>query len=145
MDQELYIERVSEAAVLPTRAHAGDAGLDLYALESFSLAPQEGRVCRTGIAVALQPGTVGMICDRSSMAKRGVKIAGGIVDAGYRGEIHVVLWNLSQAQVEVQAGDRVAQMLVVPIQTPAPRAVPSLTEVGGPTSRGANGFGSSGR
>jgi len=141
----LYVERVSAEAVLPTRAHAGDAGLDLYALETFTLAPQEGRVSRTGIAVALAEGTVGMICDRSSMAKRGVKIAGGIVDAGYRGEIHVVLWNLSQAPVQVLAGDRVAQMLVVPIQTPAPRAVESLAQVTARTSRGENGFGSSGR
>ncbi len=128
-------------ATLPTRAHADDAGMDLYGLEDAILAPGEGKLLRTGIAMAIEPGFVGMIADRSSMAKKGVKTAGGIIDAGYRGEVQVVLWNISRSEVRVTRGDRIAQMLLLPIATPAVREVSSLDE----TTRGTGGFGSSGR
>jgi dUTP pyrophosphatase len=137
---QIDILRVSPEAVLPTRAHADDAGLDLYCLEDVMLAPQTGKVTRTGIALAIPKGHVGMVADRSSMAKKGVKTAGGIIDAGYRGEVHIVLWNLSTQETRINRGERIAQLLIVPIQTPAVREVESLDE----TARGAKGFGSSG-
>lgn len=137
----LPITRVTPEAKLPTRAHADDAGLDLYGLESFEIKPGEGRVTRTGIALALPAGHVGLVADRSSMAKRGIKTAGGVIDAGYRGEIHIVLWNISGAVQQITAGERIAQLLIYPIATPAPVEVASLDE----TARGAKGFGSSGR
>ncbi len=137
----LPVKRVAEEAILPTRAHPDDAGLDLYALEDALIAPQAGRLVRTGIAAELPQGHVGMIADRSSMAKKGLKTAGGIIDAGYRGEIQVVLWNLSREEALVKKGERLAQMLILPIATPAVLEVKEL----GQTSRGEGGFGSTGR
>ena len=137
----IQILRVNPEATLPTRAHADDAGLDLYNLEDFHLEAGEGRTVKTGIALAVPPGHVGMVADRSSLGKRGLKTAGGIIDAGYRGEIHIVLWNISGEVFELKRGERLAQLLIVPIATPAVEEVTSLDE----TARGAKGFGSSGK
>lgn len=137
----LPIRRLDPRAVLPTRAHADDAGLDLYALEDARLAPGAGGLLRTGVAVAVPAGHVGLVCDRSSMARRGIKTAGGVIDAGYRGELGVVVWNLSRDEQAVKAGERVAQLLIVPIATPAPVESEELDA----TLRGAGGFGSTGR
>lgn len=139
---ELEIQRVAQAAILPKRAHSDDAGLDLFGLEDVTLLPNEGKVARTGIAIALPKGYVGLVADRSSLAKRGIKTAGGVIDAGYRGELHIVLWNLSKEKVELAAGERIAQLLTLPIATPA---VKEVTEFDHVTERGAKGFGSSGK
>ena len=128
-------------ATLPTRAHPDDAGLDLYALEEATLEPGRGAHVKTGIAVELPPGTAGLIADRSSMARRGLKTAGGVIDAGYRGEIGVLLWNVSPEPHTVKRGDRIAQLLVVAVRTPAVREVVTLKR----TPRGEDGFGSTGR
>lgn len=138
--QHLEILRLSPEATLPTRAHPDDAGLDLYSLEDVLLSPGQGKVARTGVALALAQGTVGMIADRSSLAKKGIKTAGGIIDAGYRGEIQIVLWNIGREEIRLGRGERIAQMLILPIATPAVKEVTSLDE----TARGAKGFGSSG-
>lgn len=137
----LPIRRLEPGALLPTRAHADDAGLDLYALEDSLVPPGEGRLLRTGVAVAVPAGHVGLVCDRSSLAKRGLKTAGGVIDAGYRGEVGVVVWNLSREPQAVKKGERAAQLLVIPIATPAPVESADL----GATTRGENGFGSTGR
>ncbi len=128
-------------ATLPTRAHPDDAGLDLYSLEDIRLEPGQGVVTRTGIALAIPAGHTGLVADRSSLAKRGLKTAGGIIDAGYRGEIHIVLWNISKQVQELKHGERIAQLLIIPVRTPAVREVERLDD----TQRGAKGFGSSGR
>ena len=128
-------------AVLPTRTHDDDAGLDLYNLEDFRLEAGEGRAVKTGIALAIPQGYVGLVADRSSLGKRGLKTAGGIIDAGYRGEIHIVLWNISRELFELKRGERLAQLLVIPIATPVIEEVSSLEE----TARGVKGFGSSGK
>jgi deoxyuridine 5'-triphosphate nucleotidohydrolase len=75
------------------------------------------------------------------MAKKGIKTAGGIIDAGYRGEVQVVFWNISKEEVRISKGDRMAQMLILPIETPAIREVMELDD----TARGAGGFGSTGK
>jgi dUTP pyrophosphatase len=139
--EQIRIQKVSPEATLPTRAHADDAGLDLYSLEDVHLEPQQGKTSRTGIALALPPGHVGLVADRSSLAKRGVKTAGGVIDAGYRGEIHIVLWNISSAPVELKRGERIAQLMILPVATPAVFEVRELDE----TARGLKGFGSSGK
>lgn len=139
---ELDIVRVTHGATLPVRAHSDDAGLDLFGLEEVTLSPREGKVARTGIAIALPKGYVGMVADRSSMAKRGVKTAGGVIDAGYRGELHIVLWNISNEPVSLKAGERIAQLLIFPIATPA---VKEVKEFDHETARGTKGFGSSGK
>ncbi|HVE14757.1 MAG TPA: dUTP diphosphatase [Elusimicrobiota bacterium] len=137
----IEIRRLEPHATLPTRAHADDAGLDLYSLEDSELAPGAGATVKTGVAVAVPAGHVGLVADRSSMARRGLKTAGGVIDAGYRGELGVVLWNISREPQAIKKGERIGQLLIVPI------AVPAVKEVDGhaPTARGAKGFGSTGR
>lgn len=137
----LQVRRVVAEATLPTRAHPDDAGLDLYALENGEIAPGQGYVARTGIALALPAGTVGMVADRSSMAKRGFKTSGGVIDAGYRGEIHIVLRNITTETIRFEKGERIAQLMILPIFTPAVEEVQILDETG----RGAKGFGSTGK
>lgn len=139
--QVLPVLKLHREATLPTRAHPDDAGLDLYSLEETTLEPGRGVHVKTGIAVELPPGTVGLIADRSSMARRGLKTAGGVIDAGYRGEIGVLLWNVSPDTHVVKRGDRIAQLLVVGVHTPAVREVVTLNR----TPRGEGGFGSTGR
>jgi dUTP pyrophosphatase len=138
---EIRATKLDPQATLPTRAHPDDAGLDLYSLEDAELAPGAGKVVRTGVAVAVPAGHAGLVCDRSSMARRGLKTAGGVIDAGYRGELGVVLWNISGQNQSVKRGERVAQLLIMPAATPAVRQVDALDA----TERGVNGFGSTGR
>ena len=138
---QLNITKTDPEATLPTRAHPDDAGLDLYGNENVTILPGQGHVTKTGVAIALPIGHVGLVADRSSMAKKGLKTAGGVIDAGYRGELHIVLWNISKEAVEIKRGDRIAQLLIFPIATPQVIEVETLNE----TSRGSKGFGSSGR
>jgi dUTP pyrophosphatase len=139
--EQIQVQKISPEATLPTRAHADDAGLDLYSLEDVLLEPQQGKVSRTGIALAIPKGHVGLVADRSSLAKRGVKTAGGVIDAGYRGEIHIVLWNLSNGPLQLKRGERIAQLMILPVATPAVLEVQTLDE----TARGLKGFGSTGK
>jgi len=138
---QIEIKKLDVEATLPTRAHADDAGLDLYCLEDVVLTSGQGKRVKTGIAVALQKGFVGLIADRSSLALKGLKTAGGVIDAGYRGEIQIVLWNIGSDEVRVQRGERIAQMLILPIATPAVKEVGELDQ----TTRGSGGFGSLGK
>lgn len=137
----LPCKKLDSKALIPTRAHPDDAGLDLYGLETVELLPGQGRMLRTGIALEIPAGTVGIIKDRSSLGKKGLKVAGGVVDAGYRGEVQVILWNWSQESVTLNAGERIAQMVILPILVPAPVEVKELSD----SARGAGGFGSTGR
>jgi len=137
----MEIMKIHPDATIPGRAHPDDAGLDLVSVDELDLPPQSGRLVRTGIAVAIPQQHVGMIADRSSMAKKGLKTAGGIIDAGYRGEVMVVLWNLGRETAHISRGDRIAQLLVIPIATPAVNQVETLDSTG----RGAGGFGSTGK
>ncbi len=139
----LRVRRLDPRAVLPARAHAGDAGLDLRALEPVTLAPGERARVRTGLAVALPPGHAGLVLPRSGLADRhGVTVvnAPGLIDEGYRGEVQVLLLNTDRSATFIAgAGDRIAQLVVV--------AVPAVDVVEGDldgTSRGTGGFGSSG-
>jgi dUTP pyrophosphatase len=141
MTSPLPFRKLRPDARIPTRAHADDAGADLYCAQDVRLAPGEGKVVVTGVAVAVPPGHVGLVADRSSMAKKGLKTAGGVIDAGYRGEIGVVLWNISKEPAELKAGDRVAQLLILPVAVLPMREVDDLEA----SQRGAGGFGSTGR
>lgn len=137
---EIQIQRLSPQATLPTRAHATDAGMDLYALDDVFLAPAAGAMARTGIAMAVPQGFVGMVADRSSLAKKGIKTAGGIIDSGYRGEIQIILRNLTHQELVIKAGERMAQLLLIPVATPQAFEVRELDS----TARGTGGFGSTG-
>ena len=137
----IRIKRLDPRAVLPKRAHPEDAGMDLHLLESVEVPAGGGIRVRTGIAMEIAVGFVGMVADRSSLAAKGLKTAGGIIDAGYRGEIHIVLRNLTAEPVRLEAGDRVAQLLILPVALPVIQEVAELSE----TSRASGGFGSTGR
>ena len=127
--------------MLPTRAYEHDAGLDLYAVEAFELAPRATTGVATGVAMEIPPGHVGLIRDRSSMGKRGITTLAGVVDAGYRGEILVMLHNLNDEVIGFEAGSKIAQMLILPVST---IPVAEVTELG-ESVRGERGFGSSGQ
>ncbi|HAR41556.1 MAG TPA: dUTP diphosphatase [Bdellovibrionales bacterium] len=141
MSESIPIQKVDPKAVLPTRAHPDDAGLDLYSLEDVKITARGGTMARTGVAIALPTHHVGLIADRSSLAKKGLKTAGGVIDAGYRGEVQIVLWNLSSEDIWLKQGERIAQLLILPIATPAVKEVASLDS----TRRGEKGFGSTGK
>ena len=133
-----------ERARAPRRAHEQDAGLDLHAAEEAVLGPGERASVGTGIAIALPPGTAGLVLPRSGLAARhGITLANapGLIDAGYRGELRVLLLNTDRAQpFAVAIGDRIAQLVVVSVEAPAPVESVALS----PTARGSGGFGSSG-
>lgn len=137
----LPVRRLAAEARLPTRAHSDDAGLDLYSIKTIDFRPGQGGLVPTGVAVAVPEGHVGLIADRSSLAKKGLKTAGGVIDAGYRGEVGVLLWNISKETFTLRKGDRVAQLLIIPIAVPKVVEADKLDE----TKRGEGGFGSTGR
>jgi dUTP pyrophosphatase len=138
------VARLRPEAILPTRAYAGDAGLDLYACEPVRLAPGERAVVPTGVAVAIPAGQAGLVLPRSGLAARhGVALvnAPGLIDSGYRGEVRVLLLNTDPAvPVELAAGDRIAQLVLIRIQTPVVEEVAELPR----SERDTRGFGSSG-
>jgi len=142
---ELRVARLSEAAVLPTRAHDGDAGIDLHACEAAHIGPGERWSVGTGIAVEIPEGHAGLVLPRSGLAKKhGIALvnAPGLIDAGYRGELRVLLLNTDPAETfRVEPGDRIAQLVIAPIAIAEPVEAEALSE----SSRGDGGFGSSGR
>jgi dUTP pyrophosphatase len=140
----LRVRRLDARAQLPTRAYAGDAGLDLYALEEAVLEPGERASIRTGIAVEIPEGEAGLVLPRSGLAARhGIALvnAPGLIDAGYRGEIRVLLLNTDRSEAfELSPGDRIAQLVLVKVEAPEVEEVDELAV----SERGAGGFGSSG-
>jgi dUTP pyrophosphatase len=142
--EELQFTRLNDRATLPTRAHDGDAGLDLYAAESARIGPGQRVSVGTGLAVAIPVGLVGLVVPRSGLAlKHGIALVNspGVIDSGYRGELRVLLLNTdSTSEFRLAAGDRIAQILLLPIATATPLEADALDT----TARGAGGFGSSG-
>jgi dUTP pyrophosphatase len=141
----LRFRRLSEAARPPARAHDGDAGYDLYAAEAASIAPGARASVGTGIALQIPDGHAGLVVPRSGLAARhgiGIVNAPGLIDAGYRGEVRVLLLNSDRGQAfEVSPGDRIAQLVVVRVEGPPLEEVGKLES----TARGVGGFGSTGR
>ncbi|HEY2717078.1 MAG TPA: dUTP diphosphatase [Solirubrobacterales bacterium] len=142
---ELPVAKLKDNAVLPTRAHEGDAGLDLYACEAAHIGPGERWSVGTGVAVEIPDGHAGLVLPRSGLARdHGISLvnAPGLIDSGYRGELRVLLLNNDPADIfRISAGDRIAQLVLVPIAIAATVEVPALAE----SVRGGGGFGSSGR
>ena len=139
----VLVRRLDPGLPVPSRARPGDAGVDLYAAASVTLAPGERAAVGTGVAVAIPEGYGGLVTIRSGLALRhGLSIvnAPGVVDSGYRGEIRVVLVNLGDEAVTVARGDRIAQLLVDPVGTGGLVEVDALP----PSERGEGGFGSTG-
>jgi dUTP pyrophosphatase len=131
--------------LLPTRAHEGDAGLDLYACEEAHIGPGERWGVGTGIAVEIPAGHAGLVLPRSGLAREhGISLVNspGLIDSGYRGEVRVLLLNNDPAETfRISAGDRIAQLLITPIALAEPVEATALTG----SARGEGGFGSSGR
>lgn len=139
---EIKIKKLIKDAKIPTYATEGDAGMDLFSLESFVIEPNERLQVRTGVAMEIPYGYVGLIWDKSGLShKHGLKTLGGVVDAGYRGEIMVGVINLSDSPIEFSPGDKVAQMLIQKIELATTVEVSELSD----SERGAGGFGSTGR
>ena len=141
---ELQVKLLRPDARPPERTRPGDAGYDLRCVEPFALAPGERRLVPTGVAIALPTGVAGLVVPRSGLAiEHGISVVNGpgLVDPNYRGELRVILVNLGAERFEAAAGDRIAQLLLVPFVTPDLQLVDELPA----SERGANGFGSSGR
>jgi dUTP pyrophosphatase len=140
----LKVRRLDPRAVLPARAYPGDAGLDLYAIEERVLEPGQRASIGTGISIHIPEGQAGLVLPRSGLAaSHGIALvnAPGLIDSGYRGEVRVLLLNTDRmAPFTVAAGDRIAQLVMVRVETPAVEEVDELAV----SERGASGFGSSG-
>jgi dUTP pyrophosphatase len=142
---ELPVSRLNDDAILPSRAHEGDAGLDLYACEAAHIGPGERWSVGTGIAVEIPDGHAGYVLPRSGLAREhGITLvnAPGLIDSGYRGEVRVLLLNTDPAEgFRIEPGDRIAQLVVAPIVLAEPVEAELLSD----SARGGGGFGSSGR
>ncbi|HEX4307579.1 MAG TPA: dUTP diphosphatase [Solirubrobacterales bacterium] len=142
---ELRVIKLKDNAVVPTRAHPGDAGLDLYSTETAHLGPGERWSVGTGIALEIPEGHAGLVLPRSGLAREhGIALvnAPGLIDAGYRGEVRVLLLNTDPAEtVRIEAGARIAQLVLTPVAIADAVEVAELSD----TARGDGGFGSSGR
>jgi dUTP pyrophosphatase len=136
----LKIKRLHPSAKMPEFAREGDAGLDLFAIEGMSVASGERTSIPTGLAMEIPRGFVGMIWDRTGVSlKKGLKVIGGVVDSSYRGDVKVLMANISSDPVEIMQGDKIAQMVIQPYEQPMIEIVDELSD----TQRGDKMFGSS--
>ena len=132
---------VDEGAFVPTRAHKTDAGLDLYAMEDKIVPLKGSAVFDTGVHVELPEGTVGFLKSKSGLNVKYGITSEGVIDSGYTGSIRVKLYNNTTQHYHVRRGDKISQLVILPILTPDVEVVEEFSE----TDRGDNGFGSSGR
>lgn len=137
----LAVKRLTAAATLPNFAHASDAGMDITSSVAIAIPAGERALVPTGIALAIPEGYVGLIWDKSGIAsKAGVTTLAGVIDAGYRGEVLIALLNTGSATYQINCGQKIAQLLVQPVQHPIIEEVDMLLD----TERGGYGFGSTG-
>lgn len=138
---KVLIKKISGEAKIPDYAHKGDAGMDLYSCEDCEIMPGEIKGIKTGIAMEIPFGFVGLVWDKSGLsAKNSVHRLAGVIDSGYRGEIIVVLANLGKQKFDVRKHNKIAQMLIQKIESPELEEAEELSC----TSRGKGGFGSTG-
>lgn len=138
----IRIKKLHPDARIPSIAHEGDAGCDLFATESVTLKPGERGQVPTGLALELPLGYVCLIWDKSGIShKGGIKTLGGVIDSGYRGEVQVGVINLSSEIYVFEKGHKIAQMLIQKIESPTFEEVVELSD----TNRGEDGFGSTGK
>lgn len=133
--------KLDKGAILPTRAHTTDAGLDLYSMEDIIIEAKDSAVFDTGVHIALEPGTVGFLKSKSGLNVKFGITGEGVIDVGYTGSIKVKLYNNSGYDYRVNPGDKISQLVILPILTPPLEVVDELDD----SERGVNGFGSSGR
>ncbi len=139
---QLQFKKIHRDAKVPTYALPGDAGMDFYTVEEVTILPGQIAIIHTGIALAIPEGYVGLLWDKSGLAnKHGLKVVGGVFDAGYRGEILPGILNTSAIPYIFAKGDRVTQMLIQKVEQPMLLEVETLDE----TERGADKHGSTGK
>ena len=136
----MNVKKLHPQALLPHRAHPTDSGADLFAVERTVLPPHAITHVHTGVAVELPENTSGIIWGKSSVESKGIKAMAGLVDAPYRGELIVCMYNLNDTPFVFEAGQKVAQLVVLPTLYPDFTEVEELSA----TTRGAGGFGSTG-
>ena len=136
----MNVKKLHPNALLPRRAHPTDSGADLFAVERTVLPPHAITHVHTGVAVELPENTSGIIWGKSSVESKGIKAMAGLVDAPYRGELIVCMYNLNATEFVFEAGQKVAQLVVLPTLYPDFTEVAELSD----TTRGAGGFGSTG-
>jgi len=139
---QIKVKKLYKEAKLPSYAHAGDAGMDIFALERTILKPREHTAVKTGISMELPEGYVALIWDKSGIAiKEGLKTLGGVIDSGYRGEYMIGMINLSDKEYIFEAGHKIAQVLIQKIESASIVEMHELSD----TTRGQGGFGSTGK
>ncbi len=139
---ELKVKKIKEDAKLPTKGHPGDAGIDFYAVEDVIFPPKQARDVFSGVAIEIPEGFVGLVWDKSSIAfKRGLKTMGGVIDSGYRGEMLFHLFNTNDEEVEIEKGEKIAQMIIQKFED---CSIAEKDELSG-TIRGEQCFGSTGK
>lgn len=132
---------LEEGALLPTRAHSADAGYDLYSRERAEIPPNSGGIFDTGVHLAIPEGYVGFLKSKSGLNVKHSIQSEGVIDSGYTGSIHVKLFNHGSKGVRIEKGQKISQLVLLPIITPELELVDSLEE----TERGTGGFGSTGK
>jgi len=138
---KIKFQKILDEAIIPHYAHQGDAGMDIFSAEDAVIKSGEIKSVKTGVKMEMPEGFVGLIWDKSGLAlKNGIKTMAGVIDSGYRGEIGVVLANLSGQDYKIEKGQKIAQMLVQKAERAEIEEVKKLNE----TPRGAGGFGSTG-
>ena len=137
----MKVKKLTPQALLPRRAHPTDSGADLFAVERTVLPPHAITHVHTGVAVELPENTSGIIWGKSSVESKGIKAMAGLVDAPYRGELIVCMYNLNDTEFVFEQGQKVAQLVVLPTLYPEIEEAEELSE----TARGAGGFGSTGK
>jgi dUTP pyrophosphatase len=138
---QLKVKKLHPEAKLPSYAHPGDVGLDMYALENFEVKPGEHVRVNHGFALEFQEGYGAFVMDKSSVSKAGLKTLGGVFDAGYRGEYNTQLVNLGTETYHIEKGDKVSQLVISPVVI----AELEETDTLGESSRGEGRFGSTGK
>jgi len=139
---KIKIKKLHPEAVIPKYVHEGDAGMDLFAVESFELEPGERKSVPLGLALEIPKGYVGLIWDKSGLShKYGIKSFGGVIDSGYRGEIHSGVMNLSDKFFSFEKGQKIAQLIIQKIENVQFEEVEKLSQ----SQRGEGGLGSTGK
>lgn len=142
MPMDLQIKKLYDDTIIPRYEHPGDAGLDVFSHEDHTLVPGERHVFGLGFAAQFPEGYVALVWDRGSMAIRaGIRNLAGVIDSGFRGEWKIVLLNVSEQPIQIKKGDKVAQILIQPIEQASLKVVDELD----PSARGEKWCGSSGQ
>ncbi len=141
LDMKLKVKKLRDDARIPTRAHKEDAGMDLYAYGNHTVEPHRTVMIPTGVAFEIEEGCVGLIWDKSSIGSKGLKTLCGVIDAGYRGEVSIMVNNLSNVSYTFEHGHKVAQMLIQKVELCDIEEAETLND----SIRGTGAFGSTGK